>query len=117
MEPITIRINNQPGGDLSVSDPKARCGVDANGSVFWTSEHDSTIKDWRVIFGSYAPVHTKSKIARRGKGVDFLSLVKNRPEDLGHWKYVVVALTEEKTDGGQIEYKLKHLDPELIVDP
>lgn len=102
MDPI--KITNVPGGGLIVDPESAVCHVSTDGSVEWTSEHDPSILDWRVVFGSYAPVY-KSKVATRQDPA--LQLKKNRVEDLGHWKYVVVAQTEEG---------IKHKDPELIVD-
>lgn len=73
--------------------------------IRWKARSEERVKDWRVIFGTYAPVHDKSKVANPKK--DTLTLVRRRPEDLGHWKYVVVADTP---DG------IKDKDPELIVD-
>ena len=73
--------------------------------IRWNAKSKERVKDWRVVLGTYAPVHDKSKVANPKKNT--LTLVRRRPEDLGHWKYVVVALTP---DG------MKDKDPEMIVE-
>ena len=98
---VTIKIEDLPGTErlTVVRDPET-CSVSEDKQIQWASDD---LKDWRVIFGPQAPLHPK--VATPDK--DTLTLSAKRDEDLRHCKYVVVAWTGEK---------LKHEDPELIVD-
>jgi hypothetical protein len=99
----TVTIYHGPNG-IDVRPDPVKCSVDEDGQVSFEATPD--VKDWRVIFGTYAPVELAGKVASPDSKV--LKLKKNRPEDLGHWKYVVVGLSQD----GQ----LSHKDPEMIVD-
>lgn len=90
-------------GEVTVDPDPVECRLPKDTKIRWTKT--GKIQDWRVIFGAYAPVLEKSKMASPDN--DTLDLVANRPEDLGHWKYVVVA---ETPDG------LRDKDPEMIVE-
>jgi hypothetical protein len=94
-DPVTVHVPKSEAGGENEPPVKIR----------WRVEDQTRIRDWRVILGTYAPV--KSQVAKPGLNNDALTLVRNRAEDLGHWKYVVVALTP---DG------MKHKDPEMIVE-
>lgn len=95
-DPVKLKVEKPPKpGQKKPPDVKIR----------WKARSKERVQDWRVIFGTYAPVKDRSKVANPKKKT--LTLVRRRPEDLGHWKYVVVALTP---DG------LKDKDPEMIVD-
>ncbi len=117
-KPTNPRIINILSG--ATAEPKsAKCSVDGDRYVKWEIGNKET-RDWRVIFGPHAPVDTKvawpggrpRKVVVNGKekfvDSDTLVLYKQRPEDIGHVKYVIVGLTDEG---------LKHDDPELIVEP
>jgi hypothetical protein len=98
----TITISDVAGEDrLTVSNERERCSVSQDKTVRWASDD---LQDWRVIFGPNAPIHPKVASPE----ADTLTLRAKRPEDFRHCKYVVVGLTREN--------KLKHEDPELIVD-
>lgn len=102
----TVTIKYDAAKDtLSVDPEKLRCHINKVKKVRWISEGD--VGDWRVVFGSYSPVFKAKEPKVASNDDDTLELMKNRAEDLGHWKYVVVAQTSKG---------LRHLDPELIVD-
>jgi hypothetical protein len=103
------------GGKVTVDEPRVRCNQNPNkppviDRVRWQATEN--VEDWRVIFGSYAPTvaadaEKPSKVASPEN--DTLHIAdRRRPEDLGHWKYVVVAKCKDGSLGD--------LDPEMIVD-
>lgn len=99
-----VTISYDPGeGALLISPDPVPCSVDVDKEVKFKS--GLGVSDWRVVFGTYAPLFP-SKVASPTH--DTLKLKKNRPEDLGHWKYVVVAMTD---DGSLVDK-----DPEMIVE-
>ena len=99
----TVRIGyDSTAAKITVDHDPLLCSVKTDKAVRWQSDLD----EWRVIFSSNAPINPK--VASPGTDSDTLELKANRPEDLRHVKYVVVAYTE---------HGLRHLDPELIVDP
>ena len=97
---LTIKIEDLPGTErLTVLRDPEKCSVKKDEEVQWACD----LADWRVIFGPNAPLHPK--VASPDN--DTLTLRGGRDEDFRHVKYVVVAL---------VDGKLKHEDPELIVD-
>ncbi len=96
-----ITIEDAPGPDhLKIVNATEEVSVRQDKEVEWVS----SLPDWRVIFGPYAPVHPKVASPKRPT----LKLKGGRAEDYGTCKYVVVALV------GDV---LEHEDPVLIVRP
>lgn len=107
MKTVTIGYDAAAGA-ITVDPDPVKVQVLTDKKVRWQSKQDE-LKDWRVVFGAYAPVYKTKEPKVASPADDTLDLKKNRAEDLGHWKYVVVALTKDGL--------LTHKDPELIVDP
>lgn len=101
MEIVTIGYD-AAAGEITLDKDPLKVSVEKDKAVRWKS----SLPEWRVIFAADAPVNPK--VASPGSDSDKLDLKGNRPGDHRHAKYTVVAMTK---DG------LKHLDPELIVDP
>ena len=96
-----ITIGDVPGPDnLLLRHSTEEVSVSKDQEVEW----ESSLPDWRVIFGAHAPVHPKVASPKQPS----LKLKGGRSEDFGNHKYTIVAL---------VDGVLEHEDPELIVKP